>query len=245
MRMRDFRRLLPAAAIAAAALGAASAASAQAFVESYGSFRVPVTSYKDVPFKSVVRQQYDFSCGSASLATLLHYHYGRPVSEMDAFKAMWATGDQEKIRKVGFSLMDMKRYLSEQGFSADGYRINVGLLEQINAPTIGVINVGAYKHFVVIKGARKGKILVGDPALGLRIYTSEEFAQVWDGVVLLIRSGPTKSPQYNRSDEWGVTPGAPMSTASLESGGVSSATRNLPPLYQVLSTLDLNKFFDQ
>jgi len=246
MRSRSFRQAALAATAAGLLLAPAGQAAAQtAYVDGLASYRVPVTSFKDVPFKSVVRQQYDYSCGSAALATLLHYHYGRPVTETDVFKAMWAGGDQAKIRKVGFSLMDMKRYLAEQGFVGDGYRVNINLLSQATAPTIAVIRVQNYKHFVVIKGVRDGKVLVGDPALGLRIYTADEFRQVWDGIVFLIHGGPTEQVRYNRPEEWSATPGAPMDTASLESGLVSTATRNLPPLYQVLSTLDLNKFFAQ
>src|SRR3546814_13412897 len=62
----------------------------------------------DIPFRSVIRQRYDFSCGSAALATLLTYHYGAPTSEAMPFRAMWEKGDREAIRKVGFSMLDMR-----------------------------------------------------------------------------------------------------------------------------------------
>ncbi len=51
----------------------ASASQVQTMVEGSGPYRVGVISYRDLPFQTVVRQQYDFSCGSASLATLLRY----------------------------------------------------------------------------------------------------------------------------------------------------------------------------
>lgn len=238
-----FARTFRTALLIGAALGAASAAQAQmTYVDGTASYNVPVTNFKDIPFRSVVRQQYDYSCGSAAVATLLHFHYNRPVSETDVFKAMWATGDRNRIRKVGFSLMDMKRYLAEQGYAADGYRVDISLLEQSKAPAIAVIRVGDYKHFVVIKGVRDGKVLVGDPALGLRIYTVEEFRKGWDGIVFLIHENPTQRVSYNRKDEWNTWPGAPIGDATLDSGPVSTATRNLPPLYQVRETLDTNPY---
>ncbi|RYF14189.1 MAG: peptidase C39, partial [Oxalobacteraceae bacterium] len=42
------------------------------------NFTAPVTSLIGRRFETVVRQQYDFSCGSAALATLLRYHYDDP-----------------------------------------------------------------------------------------------------------------------------------------------------------------------
>ena len=48
-----------------------------------------VESLKERAFRYTVRQQYDFSCGSAALATLLTYHYATPTDEEDTFKAMF------------------------------------------------------------------------------------------------------------------------------------------------------------
>ena len=71
---------------------------------------MPVRSFEEERFATVIRQKYDFSCGSAALATLLRYHYGLSQDEEATFRGMWATGDQPQIRRVGFSLLDMKRY---------------------------------------------------------------------------------------------------------------------------------------
>ena len=74
-----------------------------------GGYSVPVTSLKEARFRATVRQQYDFSCGSAAVATLLTYQYGMPVDEAEVFEHMYATGDQARIRAEGFSLLDMRR----------------------------------------------------------------------------------------------------------------------------------------
>jgi predicted double-glycine peptidase len=229
-------------AAAGLSLSAASPALAQVtYNDGLASYRVPVATYRDTPFRSVVRQQYDFSCGSAALATLLHYHYDEPVTEADVFRAMWAEGNKSKIRKVGFSLMDMKRYLATRGFTADGYRINVDQLSQMRGPAIAVISVGNYRHFVVIKGAKDGKVLIGDPALGLKTYGDQEFAKMWNGVVFLIRSGPNHEATFNKASDWSVWADSPLKQDSLESS-VSSATRALPPVYQVMNTMDLSSW---
>ncbi len=83
---------------AAAALAtAAPAAHAQAvFNIGGGVYQARVTSLRDMPFRTVVRQQFDFSCGSAALATLLHYHYGLPVNEAAVFQAMYAAATSRR-----------------------------------------------------------------------------------------------------------------------------------------------------
>ncbi len=222
----------------AAALISAPRTKAQATLTDGGMmFSVPVTSMKDIPFRTVVRQQYDYSCGSAALATLLHYHYNMPVTEAEVFKAMYAKGDQAKIRKVGFSLLDIKDYLASRGFQADGYKMTFEQLVKINRPAIAVVTAGAYRHFVVVKGARNGKVLIGDPAGGLRTYSNAEFSQIWNGVIFAIHASSGVDAPYNRDEEWSpwaVAPlGQPMGDASL-----SSFTRELPPIYQISTMIN-------
>ena len=92
------------------------------------SYSAPVVSMKEQRFQKTLHQQYDFSCGSAALATLLTHHYNFPVSEQDVFREMYERGDQNKIRKEGFSLLDMKNYLEAHGFEGDGF---VAEIEQL------------------------------------------------------------------------------------------------------------------
>jgi hypothetical protein len=53
-----------------------------------GKYNLHITSYAEIPFRTVIRQQFDYSCGSAALATLLHYQYGLNTNEAQVFKAM-------------------------------------------------------------------------------------------------------------------------------------------------------------
>ena len=221
-----------AAAIGGLCLLASPAAAQIAFTEGGALFTLDrVTTFRDMPFKTVVRQQYDYSCGSAALATLLRYHYGVDVTEADIFKAMYAGGDQAQIQKVGFSLLDMKRYLAARGYKADGYRIDSDALVHAKWPSIAVITVGTYKHFVVVKGAGAGRVLVGDPALGLKSYRQAEFEKVWNGIVFGIHSGPVRG-LYNTDYEWAATTTSPFGQP-LTDDSLAAFTLQLPPLYQV------------
>ena len=55
-----------------------------------GNYTIHVTSYAQIPFRTVFRQEFDYSCGSAALATLLHFQYGKDSDEAQVFKAMYA-----------------------------------------------------------------------------------------------------------------------------------------------------------
>ncbi|HEY9217763.1 MAG TPA: C39 family peptidase [Phenylobacterium sp.] len=234
--------LLSALALLAASTALASPASAQvALVAAGDSYFVDVRSFREIPFRTVVRQQYDYSCGSAALATLLAHHYGQTTNEGQIFRAMYATGDQAKIRKVGFSLLDMKRYLEERGMRADGYRLTLAQLERAKAPAITVIQIGTYKHFVVIKGVRDGKVLVGDPAQGLKIYSQEEFSKLWNGIAFTIRGVPASQVAYNREDEWRPWATAPIDER-LGERSLASFDRQLRPSYQIAPVADLQGF---
>lgn len=200
-------------------------------------FNVPVTSMVDIPFRTVVRQQYDYSCGSAALATLLHYHYDMPVTEGEVFKSMYATGDKARIRKVGFSLLDIKKYLSTHGLEADGYRATFEQLAKVNRPAIAVVTIGTYRHFVVIKGVRDGMVLVGDPATGLKTYSKDAFSKMWNGVIFAVHASDKTKASYNRDEEWTPYAIAPLGSP-LTDDSLSGFTRELPPIYQVSAAID-------
>src|SRR5262245_14064470 len=97
-----------AAACIAGSAGAAHAGNAWVYGPGGAQWRQPVRSMKELRFRGVVGQQYDFSCGAAAVATLLTHHLEAPTPENNVFANMWKNGDRERIQKVGFSLLDMK-----------------------------------------------------------------------------------------------------------------------------------------
>jgi predicted double-glycine peptidase len=200
--------------------------------------RVSVVSYRDIPFRTVVRQRYDFSCGSAALATLLRYHYDREVGEEQIFRAMYAAGDQDVIRRVGFSLLDIKQFLEANGYQADGFRLTLDNLASMNRPAIVMIDTAGYKHFVVFKGNDADRVLIGDPALGLKIYSREQFISMWNGIAFVVRE-PADS--FNEASEW--TPWNRARPAqALPNHSLAELTRELPPLYQITTRFPLDPY---
>lgn len=203
-------------AVAVLCLPAAPSEAGEARVAVGGSsFNVPVQSMREARFARIVLQRYDFSCGSAAVATLLSYHYDRPVGEREVFIEMWKAGDQEAIRTKGFSLLDIKKYLASLGLPSDGFRVGLDKIAEVGVPIIALIDLNGYRHFVVVKGIRGGSVLVGDPAIGLKVWPIEDFQAMWNGIAFAIRSeGELAKANFNRAEDWRVKERAPVSSAA-------------------------------
>ena len=180
-----------------------------------------VWSMRELKVRSVILQKYDYSCGSAAVATLLTHHYGNPITEEAAFRAMFDNGNQQKIQREGFSLLDMKRFLDAQGYRADGFEASLDDVSKADIPAIVLIVDNGYHHFVVIKGMRDNKLLLGDPAVGMRVMPREQFEASWPNrLVFVIHDSPTRG-EFNTSRDWSVRPrsllGQPLSADTLNS----------------------------
>lgn len=181
-------------------------------------YRVGVVSLKQARFATTIAQRYDFSCGSAATATLLTYQYGMPVSEADVFLQMYANGDQARIRKQGFSLLDMRRYLQSHGFMADGFELPLDKLAEEGVPAIVLLNDRGYRHFVVVKGLRNGRVLLGDPARGTRAMPRSRFEALWDNRVLFVVHNRRELARFNQAADWRTAPPAPLEAGIARDG---------------------------
>lgn len=177
-----------------------------------GYYSLHVTSLKEARFKRTIRQQYDFSCGSAAVATLLTYQYDYPVTEQQAFIEMFQRGNQDKIRREGFSLLDIRTFLMSHGFEADGYEVPLEKLNETKTPAIVLIVEHGYHHFVVVKGVRNGRVLVGDPATGTRAMSRESFEEKWQDHIVFVIHNKHQTVSFNDARDWHVAPDAPLYT---------------------------------
>jgi uncharacterized protein len=166
-----------------------------------------VWSMRELKVRSVILQKYDYSCGSAA--------------EETAFRAMFDNGNQKKIQQEGFSFLDMKRFLDAQGYRADGFEVSLDDVAKAGIPAIVLIVDNGYYHFVVIKGVRDDKVLLGDPAVGLRVVPREQFEAAWPNrIVFVIHDSPAPG-EFNTSRDWSVRQrslfGQPLSADTLSS----------------------------
>jgi len=204
---------------------AAACPAQQAYLPSMGGGDVvmPITSIRQARVAGTLLQQYDFSCGSAAVATLLTYHYGVAMSESTVFDAMYRQGDPQKIRREGFSLLDMKGFLKSLGFEADGFEQPLDKLLEARVPAIVLINENGYHHFVVIKGLRGNRVLIGDPANGTRAISRVRFEAIWQGKLLFVIHNRMEQAQFNLAADWRTAPQAPL-TAGVNRDGLAGVT---------------------
>ena len=198
--------------LALLAAAATSVAAQQAYMPSMGGgdYTLPLTSLKQSRTRTTLIQKYDFSCGSAAIATLLTHHYNYPVTEETVFQGMYEHGDQAKIHREGFSLLDMKRFLAAHGFEADGFQLPLVKLNEARVPAIVLINESGYHHFVVVKGVQDERVLLGDPARGTRTMSRKDFEAKWQDSLLFVIHNQMDRAKFNVAAEWRVTPRAPL-----------------------------------
>ncbi len=164
---------------------------------------VSIVSWRDIPFQTVKHQAYDYSCGSAAVATLMTYVYGVNASEKDVFLEMFNIGNQDKIRKEGFSMLDMAHYLNNHGLNAKGYKLTIASIQKYGVPFIALVNNKGYNHFVVVKTMNNGHVLVGDPNIGNTDYAQRDFAAIWNGIALIVTNEASKAKlAYANTNDW-------------------------------------------
>ena len=142
---------------------------------------------------------------------VLRFHYDFDVREDNAFRGMWASGDRDQIRRVGFSLLDMKRWLATRGLSADGYEVTLEQVAETGIPGIALIAVKDYRHFVVVKGVSETEVLVGDPSTGLTVMPREDFQEIWNGIYFALTDDPASARRsFGAERQWAAFARAPV-----------------------------------
>jgi predicted double-glycine peptidase len=166
---------------AAGILFAASSGQAQPLVPAGGTlYNVPVKSLVEMRFENVVPQAHDLSCGAAAMATLLKYYYHEDIDEQEIIDAIFEFGDEEKISRDGFSMLELKKYAEKKRYNVQGFLLkDVNVLSKVDLPFIALINVGTYLHFVVVRGVDGGTVFIADPAFGNLRVDLDQFARAW------------------------------------------------------------------
>lgn len=184
-------RAILVAGLLAVWVGAAGAANMRFgnVVPGAGPINKPVVSMRERRYVDLVPQQTDFSCGAAALATVLRYAYGQDVSEQQVLQGLFTVSDVELVRERGFSLLDLKRYVESLGMRGRGYRVSGEKLDEVSIPTIVLLDLKGYKHFVVLKKTEGERVYLADPALGNKIMEREAFLSAWNGVIFAVIGG--------------------------------------------------------
>ena len=142
-------------------------------------------------FRGIVKQAYDYSCGSAALTTVLNGYIGEKLTEQQTMDGLMRYGEYDRIvERRSFSLLDMKRFVTALGYSSGGYKGKFSDLTSLDKPAIVPIAYAGFKHFVVFKTFKNGRVFVADPALGNLSFSALHFQEIWDNNTLFIIDPP-------------------------------------------------------
>lgn len=149
-------------------------AKADAVISTHSLFgHVPVQSWKTLRDARIVKQDLDYSCSAASLATLLNEFYGQKITEEALLKAM----DKGDLRA---SFEDMQRALPQFGFRAQGFAATHEQLTKLKMPVVVYLKYRKDDHFSVLRGIDENAVWLADPSLGNRTYSREQFLEMWE-----------------------------------------------------------------
>jgi uncharacterized protein len=151
----------------------------------------PVRSLVEMRQENMIAQHWDLSCGAATLATLLTYQLGDPVTEREVALGMLHGTNPLKVRyRGGFSLLDLQRYAQSRGFEAEGYeQMTLDDLKRM-APLIVTFHYFGFYHFVIFRGVVGDRVVLADPAFGNRWMTIADFEDSWDGNIGFVVTKP-------------------------------------------------------
>lgn len=134
-----------------------------------------VKSWKAMRDAGIVKQDYDFSCGAASIATLLNRQYGLTYSEKEILELL--SEEAQETWKASFA--DMQKIMPSLGFRAEGYAVSFEQLQQLRAPVIVYLRYRNNDHFSVLYGIDGETVLLADPSLGHVSLSRTQFLDAW------------------------------------------------------------------
>lgn len=147
-----------------------------------------IQSVQDIKKKGVVMQDADYSCGAASLATIMKYYFGDDISEKSILEtAKRVLGKNEvELKEKGLSLLDLKGIAEHYGYQAAGFRMSINNLRQLKGPIIIFFKPFGYEHFAVLKGVKGNRVYIADPSRGNYRDVIYRFKNEWNGLTLVL-----------------------------------------------------------
>lgn len=133
-----------------------------------------------------VEQHDEKDCGAACLAMICG-HYGYKASLQEFRKKVHFNGNYSSV----YDIVEAGKQLDLDVDALEGtYDEFVSCLKasEITLPCVAhTTSEEGVKHFVVISRASKKKVQVVDPSIGKIIYSTEDFINIWSGVIINFR----------------------------------------------------------
>lgn len=139
-----------------------------------------VKSWTEFRDENVIKQKYDFSCGSSSLATILRYFFNEDIEEKEILeyllKARGLEGEKKLTKEdIALSFKDLQEYADKRGYKAAGLAMPLESLKDLKVPAIVYLEIRQYEHFSVYKGMNDKFVYLADPSFGNMKIRIEKF----------------------------------------------------------------------
>jgi predicted double-glycine peptidase len=132
-----------------------------------------IKSWTEFKNENLTRQKYDYSCGSASLSTILKYYYDLNINEKDILDNVlklkgFDITKKEKLEdgNTSLSFLDLANYSKTKGFKSFGLALDFISLQKLKAPVILFVKIRKSEHFTIYKNMDKNYVYLADPSFG-------------------------------------------------------------------------------
>lgn len=158
---------------------------------------MPVQSWAERRDTGMAKQRFDYSCGAASLVSVLTHYYGVATDELEIVDRIGLKG--------AFSMADLARVAEEYGFKPVGLALDYETLMRFRRPVIVYLDYWDDGHFSVLRAIDRHGVWLADPAWGNTRMRRERFEQFWrtrdnpetPGRVLVLLPGPETQVSLN------------------------------------------------
>ncbi len=117
-------------------------------------------------FKFLVKQNDQSDCGIACLLSVIKFYGGNATLEQ--------LREHSGTDRIGTTLLGLVEAASAKGFEAKGYEADSESLIKHNQPTILHVQKEGLEHYVVFFEYSNGVFTIGDPAEGVKEYSTIE-----------------------------------------------------------------------
>lgn len=148
-----------------------------------------VISWKKLKEQNIIMQHFDYSCGAASLATLMKYYFNDDISEenlLDHIKNSFSKKEYTRIEKDGLSFLELEKISRSLGYQSASVRLELPALLQLSGPVIVFLKTKQYKHFAVLRGVKEDRVFLADPSRGNILLPIQDFTLEWKGEAFVL-----------------------------------------------------------
>lgn len=152
-------------------------------------------------YDATVPQKEDFTCGAASIASILTYYWQTPTSEtkvLDTLNGRYTEAQVHHISETGLSFDDLIYMAQKLGFSAAGAKVALDQLPNLAGPVIIHLDKGNFKHFIVLRKVGDHVYYVSDPVVGQLTMHADEFEAQYTGNALAVWKSSADLPTHTK-----------------------------------------------